>query len=317
MTRRGNRFTALHGWKDHFTFSRRDRKGIAILSLILFSQCVYLYYLDRYALPPLSGDIASVERQLDEMERSRPPVDTRPQNPFSSYSRSFERASAAVPADLAAFNPNKLDAEGWRRLGLTERQAASVLRYREKGGRFRVKGDIRKVFGIGQERARQILPFVLLPDSLPEQARSRPAHRPERRAAVEVNRADSVQLEALPGIGPGLAGRIVRYRERLGGYHDLDQLREVWGVDDSLFNFIASRLTADSTFGLKRLNLNTDSLPVFGRHPYIGWKIGRVLLNYRKQHGPFQSLEEIRKTGLIAEDIFRKLAPYLEVVVSQ
>ena len=99
------------------------------------------------------------------------------------------------------------------------------------------------------------------------------------------------------GIGPGLAGRIVRYRDRLGGYHTLEQLKEVWGVDDSLYSFIVRRLTVDESGLHRKLYLNTDSLERFGRHPYLGWKLGRILINYRKQHGPYQHVEELLKPG--------------------
>lgn len=308
MRRSSSRFTILHGWKDHFTFSRRERRGIALLSLVLCGQCAYLYYLNELKAPILPADRVALERRLAEMEQRRSRVEVQP----GRQTDSSVGTSGRYQRTLFPFDPNTLDEAGWQRLGLSPRQAASVVRYRAHGGRFRRKSDLAKVRGIGPERAPQFYPFVLLPDSLP------PAGKPSgipprgRQLAVELNGADSVMLEALPGIGPGLAGRIIRYRERLGGFVSVEQVREVWGVDDSLYRFITRRLSVDSTRLVRTLRLNSDSLPVFGRHPYVGWKTGRVLINYRKQHGPFQSPEDVRKTGLIPEDILRKLAPYLE-----
>lgn len=311
MRRSVHRFSTLHGWKDHFTFSRRERKGIALLSLVLLGQCIYLFYLEEYAVPPLPADAALMQKALAEMEASR--------DSFMDEQQRFTKQHTAVGrhhttrVKLFPFDPNSLGLDGWQQLGLSRRQAESVLRYRERGGRFRKKSDLAKAYGIGPEKARILGPYALLPDSLPHRASFRSTTKSPRWTSVELNQADSVSLEALPGIGPGLAGRIIRYRERLGGYRSLDQLREVWGVDDSLYAFIAPRLSVDSSASFRRLKLNTDSLEVFGRHPYVGWKLGRVIINYRKQHGPFQEVEGILRTGLIAADNFRKLAPYLEV----
>ncbi len=308
MRRSSNRFSVLHSWKDHFTFTRRERKGVAILSVILLGQCAYLYYLNRYAAPPMPSDAATLQRALVDAMKSRPPDEEQ-----RILQREHRKPDATGAKQLVPFDPNRLDAAGWERLGLTAKQAGSVLNYLKKGGRFRVKSDLAKAYGIGSNRARMLAPFVLLPDSLPVRIQHTSVYKRTELPLLELNGADSASLEALPGIGPGLAGRIVRYRDRLGGFYSLEQLREVWGVDDSLYTFIIRRLTVDESVPLRRLYLNTDSLEQFGRHPYIGWKTGRILINYRKQHGPYQHVEELLKTGLIGEDIFRKLAPYLEV----
>ncbi len=312
MRRSANRFSVFHTWKDHFTFTRRERKGIAILSLILLGQCAYLYYLNKFAAPPLPSDAATLQRKLVEAMNSR-----QPDEEHQGLQREPWKRTGSVVKTIAPFDPNRLDAAGWERLGLTAKQAGSVLKYLEKGGRFRVKSDLAKAYGIGVKRAKMLAPFLLLPDSLPDRVRQSAVYKRRELQLLELNGADSASLEALPGIGPGLAGRIVRYRDRLGGYHTLEQLKEVWGVDDSLYSFIVRRLTVDGSGLHRKLYLNTDSLERFGRHPYLGWKLGRILINYRKQHGPYQHVEELLKTGLIEEDIFRKLAPYLEVGYSE
>ena len=50
------------------------------------------------------------------------------------------------PVELFTFNPNTLETEGWRKLGLSERQAKTIMNYRSKGGRFYKKEDLKKIY---------------------------------------------------------------------------------------------------------------------------------------------------------------------------
>jgi competence protein ComEA len=58
---------------------------------------------------------------------------------------------------------------------------------------------------------------------------------PSPETPVDLNNATTAQLEALPGIGPSLAGAIVAERERSGGFRTVDDLRRVRGIGDSRF----------------------------------------------------------------------------------
>ncbi|MFN9956408.1 MAG: ComEA family DNA-binding protein, partial [bacterium] len=109
-----------------------------------------------------------------------------------------------------------------------------------------------------------------------------------------------------------MAGRIVRYRNRLGGFWSKDQLREVYGITDSVWVILAPQIVLQNAGNQRMLSLNQvdeDSLRI---HPYLGAKIARQICVYRKQH-PFRSVDEIRLLPLVTEEIYRKIAPYLKL----
>lgn len=110
---------------------------------------------------------------------------------------------------------------------------------------------------------------------------------------VDINRSDSVQWEALPGIGPGYARRILRYRDRLGGFVHPDQIGETYQLPDSVFQRIRPYLKMASSEPIRRISLNAGSIDSLGRHPYIGYSRARLIVRYREQHGSFTELEQL------------------------
>lgn len=244
--------------------------------------------------------------------------------------------NVAVPdtASLERFNPNDLDKSGWMALGLSDRQASGIMRWVERGGRFRSKADVAKMYSIKPEQYALLAPFMLLPDSAPERPRSAepPEHKPwpvrdsSQRAktwpdrpvyeVVELNAADSAALTALPGIGRSFARGIIKYRNQLGGYVSLDQLNEVFVLRDKpdAVQKIAGFLRVDADKA-RKLNMNTATAEEFTGHPYLWkkWSIAKAIVAYRTQHGPYTTVEDIKKCLLVDDELFRKLSPYLVV----
>jgi competence protein ComEA len=129
--------------------------------------------------------------------------------------------------------------------------------------------------------------------------------------SIDLNRADSVQLLPLPGIGPVFARRIIKYRDLLGGYASLEQLKEVYGMKEETFDLIGDHLLIDTSV-LRRMDLNSATFRHLLKHPYLEYEDVKVLLNYRDVVGYISSSDEIREHGLLADSIFERIAPYLE-----
>jgi DNA uptake protein ComE-like DNA-binding protein len=129
-------------------------------------------------------------------------------------------------------------------------------------------------------------------------------------APIPINLADSADFEKLPGIGPVLAKRIVRYRALLGGFYDTGQLKEVYGISDSVYFIIKGRLLTD-TLGIVKLNLNEASENDLARHPYIGKFAARGIIRYRSRVRTIRSIDELYKNGLIPAENIEKLEKYL------
>lgn len=278
-------------WKSYFDFSARERRGISVLGYVLIFQICVLIYLRNSPVVFDPPNVKLFESMLSEKHN--------------------ENVFVQIKQDtLFQFEPNRLSASKWVMLGFSEKQSSSILHYVEKGGKFRVKDDLKKIYGLSDAKFHQLKPFILLPDSLPRAEFKKSEADKARGFSVEINSADSIQWDKLYGIGPVLASRIVRYRERLGGFASADQIREVWGVQDTVFEKISKYLTLKAPPILRKIHLNSDSLSVISSHPYLNRKIARMIVNYRDQH-PFQSIDELSSLPLLTEENFRKLAPYL------
>jgi len=127
---------------------------------------------------------------------------------------------------------------------------------------------------------------------------------------IEINRADSVKLLPLPGIGPVFASRIIKYRDLLGGYASVDQLMEVYGMSIETFDMIAERIVIDTTV-LRKLDLNSATFKELLRHPYLEFEDVKALVNYRDFAESIQSLRELQDNYILPDSVMNKVIPYL------
>lgn len=136
---------------------------------------------------------------------------------------------------------------------------------------------------------------------------------PHRRSlVVELNSADTLDLRALPSIGPWLARKIVEYRERLGGFYKPDQLLEVFRLTPGKLDTIWPYIRVD-TSAVRRIDINRIAMQELMMHPYLSRSQARGLVAYREKHGAFNSVEDLKKCLVIDEKTFDKMRNYVEV----
>lgn len=220
-----------------------------------------------------------------------------------------------LPVDsvlLVKFDPNHTTTETWKSLGLSGKQVSVINNYISHGGRFRKKSDFKKMYCISESEYALLEPYILLPDSL--DAKTQDFQKKKAGIVpVDLYKADSSALISLRGIGPVLASRIVKYRDKLGGFYRIEQLKEVWGITDTLFQSVFPQVLLSDTIPFRFIHLNTDSFDVMAAHPYLKGKIAGLICNYRKQHKSFAAIEELRQLPLITEENFLKLVPYITI----
>lgn len=128
---------------------------------------------------------------------------------------------------------------------------------------------------------------------------------------LNFNEADSVVLQVVPGIGQTMAGRIVKFRENIGGLHDKEQILEVYGMTEE----VADRVFEYFVFepGVQRkLSINTVNVQELAKHPYVNYGTAKVIVAYRDQHGPYTQPDDLLKIKIFNEDWVDRLKPYLE-----
>ena len=129
---------------------------------------------------------------------------------------------------------------------------------------------------------------------------------------VDINRADSAELEALPGIGPVLSVRIIKYRYLIGYFYSIDQLNDVYGLDRDVIEMNRTRLKCDSSM-VRKININDADYSDMLRHPYINRSQVEAIITYRRLYGSFTDIAELRHNRIFDNDQITRLRPYLEL----
>jgi DNA uptake protein ComE-like DNA-binding protein len=255
----------------------------------------------------------------------------------TAWKQEAEKYYAAVPVvkgeELVPFqgviDPNNAGELALRQLGIPPKLVSNWIKYLQKGGRFRKKEDVRKLYGMTEELFAKVEGNLVIPEKSGIQKKKMFVMKDSGRFSnsaqkdsywhdshqtmnlpvmLELNQADSAGLVSLPGIGPVLASRIVKYRNLLGGYFEVAQLKEIYGMTEELFMKCAPRLSADP-YGVRKLSINFLSTVELGRHPYIGFRQAKKIAKIRDTNGKFSRNEEL--VALFSADSLRRLVPYL------
>ena len=146
-----------------------------------------------------------------------------------------------------------------------------------------------------------------------EAARKYPEKRTLQMEPVDLNRADTILLRTIPGIGMRTAKEIVAYRERLGGFCDFSQLLEIRFIDSARWQQVLPYLALDTMGTLRKLRINQANVNELVKHPYIDYYLAKTIVVWRENKGRFRSLEEFRSATRIYSELYEKLKPYLTV----
>lgn len=314
MARKRRRQPIKEDLKDLFAMHRGERRAFAILTGLCLIGAAWVTW-EQWIRPVTLNNADELEVEWASFVEGQGEV----------------RAKVVDDIELFQFDPNGLPVELWLRLGLTEKQAEALHRYEAKGGKFRTKRDLARMRTVRPELFELWEPYILLPDSLPSRERTPYARKAwprdtarwerkeyretsARRAMVELNTADSAALVAVNGIGPAFARSILRYRERLGGFHSIGQLAEVPILRDKpdAVAQLKEKLVVDELM-VRRINLNNCTVEELAKHPYMDWKVAKALIAYRGHHGPFHKVEDITGCVLVTDSIRDRIVPYLTV----
>ena len=127
---------------------------------------------------------------------------------------------------------------------------------------------------------------------------------------LNINISDTLQLMRVPGIGSTFASRIVKYRDLLGGYHDVQQLRELYGMTEERYASLVSWFKVEKD-SIRKIQVNKAPFGELLRHPYLSIEQTKIIVNMRERKGHVSSLDEFALYDLFNDSIRMKLEPYL------
>lgn len=194
------------------------------------------------------------------------------------------------------FNPNTVTEDEWRKMGLTDRQIRNIMNYKAKGGKFFSKNDLGKLYSISEEDFAQLEPFIVLPEvsrvtsgkSAPKKSNEKVKEefKPAKKAIpiVDLNTVDSATLVELPQIGGYMALRILEFRDKLGGFVDMEQLRDVKGMDEARFAAIQPYIKIGEV-EIRKMDVNRADFKTLVHHPYLSYEQVKRIFNQREKRG--------------------------------
>lgn len=274
-------------FREYFTYSASERNALLVILALIVIVVTLIYTFDY-----LSHD----EDQFEQLDLSAlmatPDANEVPEE--------AEKTVALFP-----FDPNQLPVEGWVRLGFSEKQAASIVKYRSKAGDFRQPDDLLKLFVIDSAKFRELKPFIQIKSG--NGAREDPTGHPAR---ININSCTITDLMKLSGIGKHRAKKIIGFRDALGGFSSINQIGETYDLPPDVFAKIKGALVVEPDSWAK-LNINSLDSLTLSAHPYISGKVAESIVFFREKVGPFKTNKDLVHMDLISLNLYVKLQPYL------
>lgn len=298
--------------KNYFAITKKEWNGLLVLALVIVVVLITPNVYQLFAVPERVDftRIKEAQQILDAANYEKPNYFNKDYDDYPHKNNASFSPKKSKPVYFS-FNPNNLADESWKKLGLSERQIKVIKNYEAKGGKFYKKEDLQKVYSITPADYARLQPYIDIPgrDFGRNYPSSNAIYKAKPLVVVEINHADSAQLTEIKGIGPAFANRILKYRNRLGGFYRKTQLLEVFGLDSAKYDEIEKQVTIDAS-GISKININTCDFDGLKRNPYLTFKQMNAIIQYRKQHGNYKSSSDLKNVAILTDDVIRKVEPY-------
>ena len=285
--------------------------GLLILGVIIAVTLVGMKYLQPADEPTIliedsiKTDFKDYQLKQDSLYKAK-------------WKKTYKRDTIAIR--MQVFDPNTVDSMTLLHLGFKPWQAKNMLKYRAKGGKYRKKEDLKKLYGMTDSMYLALTPYVYIKDSIVvDSAKIDSVHMDslpkwnstKKDTILNLRTADTTELKLIRGIGSYRAKMIVRYREQLGGYAQVEQIMEARGMDKVIADSILPHFYIDSVV-VNKIPINHIRPEVLQRHPYLNFEQAKAIYEYRRKHIRIKSAEELKKIkGLSPTDI-EKILIYLD-----
>lgn len=282
--------------REYFAFPKKERKGLAVLFIVWFIVLLYSafskHFLENFRNKFDYKLIVSEEIKFYDAKQ------------LDTITNSYNFPKRFFPKYF-----NYVDEQDLLNIGLKAGVVKAILQAKDSG---------LKIFSISD------LNYLNIDSSSKNILKEKLKFFPEKKYFIkdfskiqkieifDLNNADTNAIDQVKGISKSLAKRVVNYRDKLGGYIHKEQLKEVWGMDSASYEIIKNSTCIKSS--VKKININTADVKVLGMHPYIGFSMAKLIVNYRIQHGNYLKIEDLFQIHVMNADIFSKIEAYITTV---
>lgn len=290
----------------YFGFNKRERNGLIILSAL-----VLILFIVRMMLPFFVKQQEVVITKVEPIAKQEQAITIQDTSASATLVKTKKDTITNEPNQLFTFDPNTVSIEDAVKLGIPKKTAQTLDKFRSKGGKFKTKEDLKKLYGISEKLYAKLEAYILIEVKPKEEiAKTFPKFEKASPKQIDINTADSMQFLSLPMIGPAMTKRILKFRNSLGGFYSIEQLREVYGMQDSVFTIIQPRLIISSA-SLKKINVNLASYDEMKKHPYLNHVMASTIVAYRQKHGSYKTISDLKSVGTLSDELLAKLGNYI------
>lgn len=315
--------------KNNTNFTQREAYGMIILIPIIILLPFLMVFWERIqSAEELNKELIEIQAQkadslLAVLEMQQP----------------LDRETKLAMLEIQSFDPNKLSVAQWQAVGVKPYLAKKIVNAVNKKFVFRQKNDLAKIWGFPKEEYERLKEFIDLPDTVEKKQYDKNSYAfydknkydksennytsnyekkeytkytPKVIEKFDINTADTATLKQIRGIGEKTSVRIAKFRDAIGGFHSLNQVQDVYGLSPEAFEELGNYAFISPSFKVKKININTADYQTLKSHSYINGKAASILLKYKKQHGNYKNVDDIKQSKAIEEENLIKLIPYLE-----
>lgn len=305
----------FNSWiKAFYSLSKSEQRGIIVLVFIILLIAVVNLLLPNFVNSKSESDINKYRADIESFLKEQKPLIDSVNIEYLQNSGEIDMAIARQKIKPFTFNPNKLPVEAWKKMGFTDQQIRNIKKYEAKGGKFKRKEDLKKMYSISDIEYKIIEPYI----SIPSLYKSRTGRQVKKKNTVrkiiyknvEVNSANSTELISSFGLSTWLAKRTISYRNILGGYLNKNQLKEVYGFNDSIYNILERYINIDATL-IKKIDINSIDFKELLKHPYFDYPTTKSFFSARNKIGSFSSIDQLKLIDGINDSTLNKVKYYL------
>lgn len=217
---------------QYFNLSKKESNGFILLCILMSIIIITPAFYQTFRTPEqklLMSDKTILDSLVTVIDENKN---------WDSPLRKSEN-EVAYNTSYSSFKPNSSTEQEMTASGVPEYISRRIVKFRSKGGKFKTKADLKKIYGLKETDYKKLYPYIDLSESN-EQTSNLSRREPiaktfpstiSSKQNINLNTTDSLQLISLKGIGPTFASRIIKYRNKLGGFIYKEQLKEVYGLD--------------------------------------------------------------------------------------
>ena len=298
-------------WKDFFYYTKSERRAVYALCI-----GIALLLVAIWMVPDTSKSLLAETPGVDSVALKSFEKEVQ----SKSYSKREKKRFVAeeIPMSLTAFDPNMADSIELSRLGLPVYVVRNILKYRQKGGRFKTPESFSRIYGLEPDLFERLKPYIRIAEPKVAEAKKvdtiavrkvveKKVFKYPEGTLVDVNGADTTELKKIPGIGSGIAKTIVSYRSRLGGFYALEQLAEIEYMNPTLMKWFKLEDPV-----VRPLKVNEAGLETLRSHPYLNFYQAKVIIEHRRKKGKLKSLSQLSLYEEFTEKDLERLSAYLK-----